>query len=768
VSRRRDNLLLANEAALAFVTVSAIVGMHRLFEDGSYRGPLVAMAIVAHVTVAALRRARIHLVPAALITAAAAILFITWTRFPETTRWLLPTGDTLSQVGDDVQAAWKLFGKVKAPAPVENGFLAVSAAAIWLIVYVADWAAFRVMATFEALLPASTLFVFAAALGGDGSPVAGAALFACAALLFVLLQRTYNQERTSRWASRHGTQGRWSLLGTGALLIGTAVIAGAIAGPQFPGADDDALVAWKDINRDTPTRVVPSPMVSLRTRQVDQQDIELFTVTSTAPSYWRLTSLERFDGEMWKSAYSTDDASGELPQALSVAANTTTVRQTFSITQLSSVWLPAAFEPRAIDTGDDDQPADFDERSSTLMVDRRMASSDNFTYDVVSELPLFTSEQLRAASPEIPEDIAATYLEMPGDLEWLTQTTAELTAGADTAYDKARIMQDWFRTDFTYDLNMGPGHSADALSSFLRGSKRGYCEQFAGAFAAMARTIGIPSRVAVGFTPGVQDSEDPNLYRVRGIHAHAWPELYLGEYGWVPFEPTPTRGPPSAGEWLGVPAQQADAGDGTGTLPPDPNAGGGSGGEGDDVITDGGIPDLGPGGEGESSGSTQVDESPLIPKPVQDVLKVLGLVALAYAVLVPLSLLGQRLIRRRRASSPADKVRLAWRDATERAGYAGVSLSPSLTISETAARLAVALPGSADAARGMAHTMERIEYAEQAPSADEVANARAGWASLVAEADRRLGWPQRVGGWFDARRLRRRRPDRLVASQGPA
>jgi Domain of unknown function (DUF4129) len=135
---------------------------------------------------------------------------------------------------------------------------------------------------------------------------------------------------------------------------------------------------------------------------------------------------------------------------------------------------------------------------------------------------------------------------------------------------------------------------------------------------------------------------------------------------------------------------------------------------------------------------------------------------------VPLSLLAQRMIRRRRATSPADRVRLAWRNATERADYAGISLAPSLTISETAARLAVALPGSADAARGMAHTMERIEYAELAPSAEEVASAKAGSATLVAEVERQLAWPQRIGGWFDARRLRRRRPDRLVASQGPA
>jgi transglutaminase-like putative cysteine protease len=766
VSRRRDHLLLANEAALAFVTVAAIVGMHRLFEDGSYRGPLVAAALVAHATVAGLRRARVHLVPAALITAAAAVIFLTWTRFPDTSRWLLPTGDTLSQAGDDLQAAWKLFGKVKAPAPVENGFLAASGAAVWLIVYVADWAAFRVNATFEALLPATTLFVFAAALGGPGSPVAGAALFAGAALLFVLLQRTYNQERTSRWASRHSTQGRWSLLGTGALLTGLAVIAGAIAGPQFPGADSDALVAWRDINRDRPTRVVPSPMVSLRTRQVDQQQVELFTVTSTRPWYWRLTALEQFDGEMWKSAYSTDDASGDLPRALEGAARTETVQQTYEITQLSSVWLPAAYEPRAIDTGNDDQPADFDERSSTLMVDRRMATSDNFSYEVSSELPLFGPEELRAASTEIPDDIAETFLQLPGDMERVKEEAERITLGAATPYDKARTLQDYLRT-FDYDLNIGPGHSRNALETFLFGTKRGYCEQFAGAFAAMARTLGIPARVAVGFTPGVRDSEDPNLYRVRGVHAHAWPEVYLGEYGWVPFEPTPTRGPPGASEWLGVAEQQADAGTGAaGPAAPDPNADG-LGSEGDDVVTDDRIPDLGTGGDGASAGDSGAEDTPLIPDPVADALKVLGLAAVAYVVLVPLSLVAQRALRRRRAATPADRVRLAWRNATERAGYAGVSLAPSLTISETAARLGVALPGSADAARGMAHTMERVAYAEVSPTDEEATRAQAGSAALVAEAERRLPWPQRIAGWFDARRLRRPRAGRLMASQGP-
>ena len=82
------------------------------------------------------------------------------------------------------------------------------------------------------------------------------------------------------------------------------------------------------------------------------------------------------------------------------------------------------------------------------------------------------------------------------------------------------------------------------MVQFLR-TKTGYCEQFAGTFAAMARYLGIPARVAVGFTPGTQDPKNPNLWRVQTSDAHAWPELYLPGLGWWPFEPTPSS--PGAG-----------------------------------------------------------------------------------------------------------------------------------------------------------------------------------------------------------------------------
>ncbi|HEY7070333.1 MAG TPA: DUF3488 and transglutaminase-like domain-containing protein [Acidimicrobiales bacterium] len=763
--RRNDHLLLANELALGLVTLSAIVGMHRLFVDGSYRGPLVAAAIVAHVAVAALRRARVHLVPAALITVALAVIFISWTRFPDTTHWLLPTGETWTKAGDDLQAAWKLFGKVRAPAPVENGFLAVSVAAIWLIVFVADWAAFRVMATFEALLPATTLFVFSAALGGSGSPVASAGLFAGSALLFVLLQRTANQERTSRWASEHRTQGRWSLLGTGGALIGLAVIGGAIAGPQLPGADGDALLAWRDLTRDTPTRVVRSPMVQLQTRQVDQTNVELFTVQSPVPSYWRLTALETFDGDIWKSAYRTQDADGELPRAIDPASQTETVHQIFNISQLRSVWLPAAFEPRAVNTGDDHQPADFDERSSTLLVDRRIDTSDGYSYEVDSAVPTWTADQLRSASQDVPRSIKSIFTELPGDFpQRVTDLAQQVTRGGDTAYDKALLLQNYLRDGFEYDLNVGPGHSNRALETFLFGTKRGYCEQFAGAYAAMARAVGIPARVAVGFTPGIRDPNDPNLYRVRGVHAHAWPEVYLGEYGWVPFEPTPTRGPPGAGDFLGVQESQSDAtGAAVTTDENDPNAD--IGVEGGPDVSIGDTPNLDIGNPG-GAGDTTTEDDGLLPGPVKTALKVAGALVLAYLVVVPLVLLAQRVRRRRRAHAPADRVRLAWRVATEHASDAGVKLPTYLTLSETAERLAIAMPSTADAARGMAFTMERIAYAEETPSDEEVTGAEESSAAVTAEASRRQPVLSRVLAHFDVRRVRRVHQSRLVATHG--
>src|SRR5690606_2097948 len=132
-------------------------------------------------------------------------------------------------------------------------------------------------------------------------------------------------------------------------IVGAAVVVGTVVGPNLPGADSEAVVAWRELSRDTPTRVVLSPMVSLQTSLVEQANVEVFTVRAERGAYWRLTSLDQFDGEIWRSSYSTGDAAGELPRRHEPATERVTVTPEVAIGAPASVWLPAAQPPGAHD-----------------------------------------------------------------------------------------------------------------------------------------------------------------------------------------------------------------------------------------------------------------------------------------------------------------------------------------------------------------------------------------------------------------------------------
>ena len=234
-----------------------------------------------------------------------------------------------------------------------------------------------------------------------------------------------------------------------------------------------------------------------------------------------------FDGEIWKSSYGTNDADGELPQSVETDLPISQVDQTYEVSRLARVWLPAAYEPMAISS--EDGKVDWDPDSSTLIVDKDETTSDGLTYQVTSDVPKWQEAELRTAPAEVsrggprPLPRPARRLQPRGARSW----PSRWSAGAATPYDQALALQDYLKVgDFTYDLNVPGGHSEDALSTFLFDTKRGYCEQFAGSMAAMARAVGLPSRVAVGFTPGIQgdDGRLPRAGRARprlgrGLHA---------------------------------------------------------------------------------------------------------------------------------------------------------------------------------------------------------------------------------------------------------
>jgi transglutaminase-like putative cysteine protease len=773
---RRAGLLLATETALAGLTAAAVLSMHTLFVDGSFRAPLLVQVLAAHLTVGALRRWNVGLAAAALLTTAVGTLTITWTQYARTMWGILPSSLTLPEVRADIDAAWQVFADVSAPAPVEPGFVVVASVAVWAIVFVADWGAFRTGVSFEAVLPSGTLFVFAAVLGEERNTAIAATFFAAAALAFFLLHRTWRQEASAPGPRQQQHRTRRVLLSAGAALAGFAVVAAGVIAPQLPGAADPAVIPWRDINDDDDSRVVVSPLVDVRSRLVDQPNVEVFTVRADAPetgmptgSHWRLTALDTFDGTIWRSSYQTDEADGDLPRAVDSAADARSVRQTITVQALAAIWLPAAYEPVAIDAAG--TGINYDARSSTIIVDRSTDTSDGLMYAVQSAIPQWTADQLRQAPDEVPDEIAERYLQLPDNFsDRIGQEAMRLTADAPTTYDRAIAMMRYLR-GFEYTQDPQGGHSVDALERFLFENQRGYCEQFAGAFAAMARSINIPARVAVGFTKGIQDPNEPTLFRVTGKHAHAWVEVYFEGYGWVTFDPTPGRAPPGAEAWLGVPeAQAADDSDGTvsTTVPGGSSAPPGSPGppastpasdaapqdDASDAVA--GAPDEVPTGSDDSGG--------LLSGTLRTIAVRMGLGALAYALVVPLAIVVQRRVRRRRAQAPVDVIRQAWDEATEHAAAMRIELPPSMTMTERANRIRTALPEAASAIDDLARFSEQALYAPTPPLPAEAARLRTAADVLGAEVARHQPWYRRVLGYLDARRLLpRRRVTRHIA-----
>ena len=757
---------IALEVSLAAITMAAVLGMSRLFDDRSWIVPLTLNAVAAHLVAVALRRRHVPLPLAGVITAAAAGLAITWTGYWSTTVLGLPTGRTWARSSADLSHAWTLYRSVVAPAPVAAGFVLASIVAVWVVAYLADWAAFRLAVPLEATVPAGTLFVFTSLVGAAGGRTWAVILFASALLAFLLLHHLADQDRSSHWVADRQQLGRRSLLVAGAGVGGLAVLAGSLLGPSFPGATAPGLLDPRALRSDG-ARVTVSPLVDIRSRLVNQANVEAFTVRSPVRSYWRLTSLDRFDGQIWSSSGTYSRASGVLPEAVSSDVVTQTFDQTITISALSAIWLPTAFEPRAIEAIG--AKVRYDKESATLIVDNDTPSSNGLSYRVTSVSPRISVDDLTHLRGSVPKAIRDRYLELPTDFSVRVHDLARaLTTRADGPAAQARALQDYLRT-FTYSLDVQPGHSQSALEDFLLSTKTGYCEQFAGAFAAMARSLGLPTRVAVGFTPGDPDRLDPQVFHVRGEYAHAWPEVYFAGAGWVAYEPTPGRGIPNAEAYTGVPDQQAAASNpGGGDLAPPTSVGA--------TIPSGPSTTVGRGSAGHGSGDTAGQRSATAPAPTLERLvvhplarlaPVVGGLALSYVVLFPLSLVVWRARRRRRATTAHAQIDLAWHESVEVAGLIGFAERASDTYQERARALADTVPTAEPAVVTLAGLRERAAYtpsgateadadAARALAQEIMASAR----QLATRADRSRAWldPRAVlGGWRRGHTARQRR-----------
>jgi transglutaminase-like putative cysteine protease len=290
---------------------------------------------------------------------------------------------------------------------------------------------------------------------------------------------------------------------------------------------------------------ITNPIADLKRDLVRGQDVPLVRVTTTDldPSYLRISVLTTFTGITWtpggRDLPGAQLADGDLPTptGLSPAVPRVEVPWELSITDdLDSLWLPAPRYVTYINAGSrwryDSDTLDFhtaDSETSTAGMDYSLTALDVG----------LTGDALAAAKPP-PFEISSAYTKLPSDVpEIVGRLAQEVTAGQSTDYHKAVALQRWFWSDFEYSLDRASGNGSNELAQFLSpGGRVGYCEQFASAMAVMARSLGIPARVAVGFLDAERVG-GPENWEFSAHDMHAWPELYFEGFGWVLFEPTP-------------------------------------------------------------------------------------------------------------------------------------------------------------------------------------------------------------------------------------
>lgn len=390
-------------------------------------------------------------------------------------------------------------------------------------------------------LPLLALWVPGLVIMGEVPPVA----FVVTVTALVLLLAVDNPHRTVR----RGTVGRRAedraaggLRAAGALVVALAVAVAALGlGSASAALPEVASASWSRLFSSTGQTVRLSDDLDMR-RDLAERSGEVvlrYRTDGDEVGPLRVFTLTGFDGTNWRRGADRDGDPVEDAQQLlwpgdpAAVEEPTTVRVTLET--LRDTKLPVPIEPRALDIDGD---WSYDDVRDEVLGDRPTGAGTSYGL-VVHPRPL-DADTLRGATGSDPDD--PNYLDVPATEheQDIRDLATEVVAGATTRYDQALALQTYFRdvSRFTYSTDVPAGDSGDAVWDFLQ-DRTGYCVQFATSMTMMARTLGIPARLGVGFLPG--ERVDDTGFQVTGRDSHAWPELYFPGQGWVRFEPTPAQ-----------------------------------------------------------------------------------------------------------------------------------------------------------------------------------------------------------------------------------
>lgn len=435
------------------------------------------------------------------------------------------------RVPDLLAQALRWTVESSAPMAPNLGVRVVAVAGVTLLAMIADQLSVSMNQPAWSLLPLGVLYLVPA-LALPALVSFWSVLALGYGYLLVLLADSANRTRLLRFKAADGAARGGLLLGGTACLLAALLVAG-LAGVLTPGLDASRGAPFTGSG---PVQM-GDPSLDLRRNLQQPVDRRVITYTSSREtgSYLRMTSLPGFDATGFH-LNAIDLFSGSLPSPEGASAGRPRFTVDVTVGDFNAEWLPLPYAPTAFDASGEwrHDPVSLSVLASGPQ-QKRATNGLAYTGTAVDVNP--TAAELARAIAGRPRDVEVTGALPPGFPEQIVQLARQVTAEGGTDGEKAVLLQDWLRSPvFTYSTEPAPGSGFDALTAFLLVDRKGYCEQFAASMAVMARALGIPARVAIGFLPGRKVGEQ---WQVNIRDMHAWPELYFAGLGWVSFEPTP-------------------------------------------------------------------------------------------------------------------------------------------------------------------------------------------------------------------------------------
>lgn len=575
---------LAGIAGILFALARAGRLLRPSLEGPSWQVILLAVAALGAAITWALVSYRIRARWIVLINMIAVSLTVTRLAVPDTTWLIFPTAASLDAMATEMTFAREVIRAGVAPVIPLAGIVALLAVVFWGLGALLSWGLLSNRPYPAVLAPLVVYLEFAVIDRRPGGTWATAFMIMIGlALMAVAMDRRRAGTGVLMSVVTRRPIAR-SLPSMGAVALTAAVIvAVTVSGAMAHMVPRSGYLEWRaqtGLSGEHYGSISYNPFVGIHQSLVSPSNTPVFIASVDGDIdrrrlSWRLVTLDTFDGAQWHLGRDISFSYAQDVDRFEAASTafqgpTAPVRSDVSIAALQMDWLPAPYSPTALS-------------SSTIAIDRgvRIREADaslrfdaltyrGMTYTVHSDVPQpdIGALSLRAdgtpsamfaaaiaegaftpstAPPPAPRPLpnAARFLGLPDGLDpGIAALARTQVAGAETDFERAIALESFFRASgaFTYSTDISPGHGAEDLAAWLldpasNNHRVGYCEQFSTGMAVMARTLGIPSRVVLGFTPGTPDAQGNIVVRDR--NAHAWVELWMPTQGWVQFDPTP-------------------------------------------------------------------------------------------------------------------------------------------------------------------------------------------------------------------------------------